>query len=251
MKFRTAVLGFLMSICALVQAAGEPKKPVLLQARDAKIANGMPRYSATGYGGVSIGGLVDKTTYVDFDLKLEPGKYRLIVSLVPLGGGYLLAKVDDVQVVRRSIPKSMAYAYKPQELRFGEIDIPEGATKLRFTAENVTQSSLGYFFQAELLWVAPLPPGSQVKSPLQQLAEKEKALKQAKAAKEGGEGGEGGGAAPAGPPAGGAAGGGRLQGRIVAAAHEGQPAQLKRGSRVGGVSGGGVEVLQSAKDGCV
>ena len=184
MKFRTAVLGFLMSICALVQAAGEPKKPVLLQARDAKIANGMPRYSATGYGGVSIGGLVDKTTYVDFDLKLEPGKYRLIVSLVPLGGGYLLAKVDDVQVVRRSIPKSMAYAYKPQELRFGEIDIPEGATKLRFTAENVTQSSLGYFFQAELLWVAPLPPGSQVKSPLQQLAEKEKALKQAKAAKE-------------------------------------------------------------------
>lgn len=177
-------MGVLMSICALVQGAGDPKKPVLLQARDAKIANGMPRYSATGYGGVSVGGLVDKTTYIDFELKLEPGKYRLVVTLVPLGGGYILAKVDDVQVVRRSIPKSMTYSYKPQELRFGEIDIPEGASKLRFTAENVSQSNLGYFLQAELVWVASLPPGSQVRSPLQQLAEKEKALKQANAAKE-------------------------------------------------------------------
>ncbi len=184
MNCRIAALGLLLSVCSLVQAAGDPKKPVLLQARDAKVANGMPRFSATGYGGVSIGGLVDKSAFIDFELKVEPGKYRLVVSLVPLGGGYLLAKVDDVQVVRRSIPKSMAYSYKPQELRFGEIDIPEGASKLRFTAENTPPSGLGYFFQAELLWVAPLPPGSQVKSPLQQLAEKEKALKQAKIAKE-------------------------------------------------------------------
>ena len=171
-------------VFTVVQAASEPKKPVLLQGKDAKIPNGMQRFAATGYGGISIAGLADKTGYIDFELKLEPGKYRLVVSMVPQGGGYLLAKVDDGQVVRRSVPKSMVYSYKPQELRFGEIEIPKDAAKLRFTGENIAQPGIGYFYQAELLWVAPLPSASQVKSPLHQLAEKEKALKMAQLAKE-------------------------------------------------------------------
>ncbi len=186
MNFRTVFLAcsIVLTVLIRVDAVGEPKKSILLQARDAKIPNGMLRFSATGYGGVSIGGLVDKAGYIDFELKLEPGKYRLIVSVVPQGGGYLLAKVDDGQAVRRSIPKSMVYSYKPQEFRFGEIDIPKDATKLRFTGENISQPGIGYFYQAELLWVAPLPSGSQAKSPLQLLAEKEKALKQDKLARE-------------------------------------------------------------------
>jgi hypothetical protein len=142
------------------------------------------RYTSTGTGGVSIGGLVDKTGYIDFELKVEPGKYRLIVSLRPLGGGgYLLAKVDDGPTVRRSLPKGM-YSDKPQEFRFTEIEIPKDATKLRFTGENISQPGLGYFNHAELTWVAPLPAVSKAKSPLQLAAEKEKALKEAEAAKQ-------------------------------------------------------------------
>lgn len=184
MKSRLIVLASALLVSALAHAAGDPKKPVLLQGRDAKISNGLTRFSATGYGGVSVAGLVDKSGFIDFELKLEPGKYRLIVSMVPQGGGYLLAKVDDGQAVRRTIPRSAVYSYKPQEIRFGEIEVPKDAAKLRFTAENVAQPGIGYFYQAELLWVGPLPSISQVKSPLQQLAEKEKALKLAKLAKE-------------------------------------------------------------------
>jgi hypothetical protein len=184
MNHRVAVLGFLMLSSAFVLAADEPRKPVLLLAREAKTSSGLMRYSSSASSSIYIAGLVDKTGYIDFELKLEPGKYRLIVSIVPQGGGYLLAKVDDGQAVRRSVPKNLVYSSKPQELRFGEIEIPKDAAKLRFTGENISQPGIGNFYQAELLWVAPLPSSLQAKSPLQQLAEKEKALKQAKLAKE-------------------------------------------------------------------
>lgn len=184
MNCRIAIMGLLVFVSAFVQAAGDPKKPVLLVARDAKTSSGLMRYSSTGPGGVCIGGLVDKTGFIDFELKVEPGKYRMVVSLVPLAGGYLLAKVDDGLSVRRSISRSAVFSSKPQEFRFGEIDIPEGAAKLRFTGENISQPGLGYFHQVELFWVAALPSSSLAKSPLQQLAEKEKAVKQAKLAKE-------------------------------------------------------------------
>ena len=177
-------MGLLVFVSAFVQAAGDPKKPVLLVARDAKTSSGLMRYSSPGPGGVCIGGLVDKTGYIDFELKVEPGKYRMVVSLVPLAGGYLLAKVDDGLSVRRSVSRSAVFSSKPQEFRFGEIDIPEGAAKLRFTGENISQPGLCYFHQVELFWVAALPTSSLAKSPLQQLAEKEKAVKQAKLAKE-------------------------------------------------------------------
>lgn len=177
----TALLVFVSA-----QAAGDPKKPIVLLARDAKTAVGMPRFVSSSYSGLYIGGMVDKASYIDFDLKLEPGKYRLVVSIVPQGGGYLIAKVDDGPAVRRSVPKTLAYSYKPQEFRFGEIEIPKDATRLRFTGENIPQPGPGLcnFYQVELLFVSPLPSGPQAKSPLQLLAEKEKALKLEKAAKE-------------------------------------------------------------------
>ena len=184
MNCRIAIMGLLVFVSAFVQAAGDPKKPVLLVARDAKTSSGLMRYSSTGPGGVCIGGLVDKTGYIDFELKVEPGKYRMVVSLVPLASGYLLAKVDDGLSVRRSVSRGAVFSSKPQEFRFGEIDIPEGAAKLRFTGENISQPGLCYFHQVELFWVAALPSSSLAKSPLQQLAEKEKAVKQAKLAKE-------------------------------------------------------------------
>jgi len=183
MNCRIAILGLLVFMSAFVQAAGDPKKPILLVARDAKTSSGLMRYSSTGPGGVCIGGLVDKTGYIDFELKVEPGKYRMVVSLVPLASGYLLAKIDDGLSVRRSVSRSAVYSSKPQEFRFGEIDILEGAAKLRFTGENISQPGLCYFHHVELFWVAPLPAASRAKSPLQLAAEKEKVLKEAEAAK--------------------------------------------------------------------
>lgn len=184
MNCRVAVLVFLMLSLAFVRAADEPKKPILLLSRDAKISSNLTRYSSTGTGGVSIGGLVDKTGFIDFELNVEPGKYRLNVSLRPLGGGgYLLAKVGDGPTVRRSVPKGV-YSDKPQEFRFTEIEIPKDATKLRFSGENISQPGIGYFNHAELIWVASLPALSKAKSPLQLAAEKEKALKEAEAAKQ-------------------------------------------------------------------
>ena len=126
---------------------------------------------------------MDKTGYIDFELKVEPGKYRMVVSLVPLASGYLLAKVDDGLSIRRSVSRGAVYSGKPQEFRFGEIDIQEGAAKLRFTGENISQPGLCYFHQVELFCVAPLPAASKAKSPLQLKAEQEKALKEAEAAK--------------------------------------------------------------------
>ena len=144
----------------------------------------MMRVSSSTYAGLFISGMIDKTSFIDFDLKVEPGKYKLIVSVVPQGGGYLIAQVDDGKAVRRLIPKSVVYSFKPKEFRFDEIEIPKDASKLRFTGENIAQPGIGYFYQVELVFVSPLPTGPQAKSPLQVLAEKEKALKQAQIAKE-------------------------------------------------------------------
>ena len=173
-----------LSVFASAQAAGDAKKPIVLQARDARTSGGMGRGSSSAYAGMFISGMIDKTSFIDFDLKVEPGKYKLIVSVVPQGGGYLIAQVDDGKAVRRLIPKSTVYSFKPKEFRFDEVEIPKDASKLRFTGENIAQPGIGYFYQVELVYVSPLPTGPQAKSPLQVLAEKEKALKQAQIAKE-------------------------------------------------------------------
>lgn len=184
-KTRTSVAWSLFLLLFLaVQVSGETKKPVVLQAREARTASGMGRVSSTAFAGIFIAGMIDKNSYIDFDLKVEPGKYRLVVSMVPQGGGYLIAKVDDGPSVRRLIPKSANYSFKPKEFRFDEIEIAKDASKLRFTGENIAQPGIGYFYQVELVYVSALPTGPQAKSPLQVLAEKEKALKQAQAAKE-------------------------------------------------------------------
>jgi hypothetical protein len=169
---------------ATAQAAGDPKKPIVLQAREARTSNGMMRGSTSAYAGLYISGMIDKTSYIEFDLKLEPGKYRLVVSITPQGGGYLIAQVDDGPTARRFVAKSVGYSYKPKEFRFDEIEISKGASRLRFTGENIAQPGLGNFYQVELIFVSPLPSGPQATSPLQRLAEKEKALKQAQLAKE-------------------------------------------------------------------
>jgi hypothetical protein len=184
-KTKTSVAWSLLLLLFLsAQVSGEIKKSVVLQARDARTANGMGRGSSSAYAGIFISGMIDKNSFIDFDLKVEPGKYRLVVSIVPQGGGYLIAKVDDGPSVRRLIPKSTVYSSKPKEFRFDEIEIAKDASRLRFTGENIAQPGIGYFYEVELVYVSPLPTGPQAKSPLQVLAEKEKALKQAKAAKE-------------------------------------------------------------------
>lgn len=174
----------ILIVTSSAQAANETKKPLVLQAREARTASGMGRGSSSAYAGQFIAGMIDKTSYIEFDLKVEPGKYRLVVSIVPQGGGYLIARVDDGPSVRRLIPKSTTYSYKPKEFRFDEVEIGKDAAKLRFTGENIAQPGIGYFYEVELVYVSPLPTGPQAKSPLQKLAEKEKAQKQAQIAKE-------------------------------------------------------------------
>ena len=126
---------------------------------------------------------MDKSRYVDYELKVEPGKYRLVVSLVPQGGGYLYAKIDDGQSVRRQVGKIRQAMYKPMEVKFGEIDVPKEGSHLRFTGDDISMPGLCLFFHAELTWVGHLPVSSKAKSPLQLAAEKEKAKKDAEAAK--------------------------------------------------------------------
>ncbi len=186
MYFNRTILTWALALLvyASAQAAGDPKNPIVLQARDARTANGMMRGSTSAYAGIFISGMIDKSSYIEFDLNVDPGKYRLIVSIVPQGGGYLIAKIDDSPAVRRLIPKSSAYSSKPKDFRFDEIEIAKVESKLRFTCENVAQPGIGYFYQIELVFVSPLPTGPQAKSPLQVLADKEKAQKQAKITKE-------------------------------------------------------------------
>jgi hypothetical protein len=185
MYCRLALLGILMSIFASVHAANEAKQPVVLLPREAKMSPGLMGFVSSTLPGPYVGGWMDKSRYIDYELKVEPGRYRLVVSIVPQGGGYLSAKVDDGQSVRRQVAKIRQAMYKPIDLKFGEVDIPKQGSHLRFTGDDISPPGLCLFFQAELTWVAPLPTSSKAKSPLQLAAERERALKEAEAAKAG------------------------------------------------------------------
>jgi hypothetical protein len=185
MYCRFALMGIFMFIFALSEAANETRAPIVLLPRDAKLSPGLMTFVSSTLPGPYVGGWMDKSRYVDYELKVEPGKYRLVVSLVPQGGGYLHAKIDDGQSVRRQVGKIRQAMYKPMEVKFGEIDIPKEGSHLRFTGDDIAMPGLCLFFQAELTWVAPLPVASKAKSPLQLAAEKEKAKKDAEAAKAG------------------------------------------------------------------
>lgn len=170
-----------MSIFASAQAANEVKQPIVLLPREARLSPGMTTFMSSTLPAPYVGGWMDKSRYIDFELKAEPGRYSLVVSIVPQGGGYLSAKVDDGQAVKRPVSKIREAMFKPIEVKFGEIDIPSMGSHLRFTGDNIALPGLCLFFQAKLTWVAPLPSSSKAKSPLQLAAEKEKAQKEAQA----------------------------------------------------------------------
>jgi hypothetical protein len=183
MYCRIALLWILMCVFSAAHAANEAKPPVVLLPRQAKLSPGMMTFVSSTLPGPYVGGWMDKNRYVDYELKVEPGRYKLVASVVPQGGGYLYAKVDDGQPVRRQVAKMRKAIYNPIEIKFGEIDIPKVGSHLRFTGDDISMPGLCLFFQAELTWVAPLPAASKAKSPLQLAAEKEKAQKEAEAAK--------------------------------------------------------------------
>ena len=174
-----------MFISALSEAANESRGPVILLPRDAKLSPGLMIFMSSTMPGPYVGGWMDKSRYVDYELKLEPGKYRLAVKLVPQGGGYLSAKIDEGQAIRRQVVRSRQPIYTPIEIKYGEVDIPNAGARLRFTGDNINQPGLALFFQAELTWVGPSTATSRVKSPLEQAAEKERAAKEALVAKSG------------------------------------------------------------------
>ena len=173
----------IMVLCPIIHAAGEAKQPVVLLPREAKLSPGMTTFMSSTLPAPYVGGWMDKSRYIDYELKVEPGRYALVVSIVPQGGGYLSAKVDDGQAVKRPVAKIREAMFKPIEVKFGEVDIPGAGSHLRFTGDNISPPGLCLFFQAKLTWVATLPTASKAKSPLQLAAEKEKALKEAQAAK--------------------------------------------------------------------
>jgi hypothetical protein len=183
MYCRFALLGIFMSIFACGEAANEPREPVVLLPREAKLSPGLMSFVSSTLPGPYVGGWMDKSRNIDYTLKVEPGRYRLVVSIVPQGGGYLYAKVDEGQSVSRQVVKSRKPIYQPVEIKYGEVDIPNVGSHLRFTGDNINPPGLCLFFQAELTWVAPLPAASKAKSPLQLAAEKEKAAKEAASAK--------------------------------------------------------------------
>jgi len=174
-----------MCCFAFVEAANETREPVVLLPRQAKLSPGMMTFVSSTLPGPYVGGWMDKSRYVDYLLKVEPGRYRLVVSIIPQGGGYLCARIDDGQLVRRQVTKSRKAMFSPIEIKFGEIDIPKEGSHLRFTGDDISMPGLCLFFQAELTWTAPLPSASRARSPLQVAAEKEKAQKEADTAKAG------------------------------------------------------------------
>jgi hypothetical protein len=185
MYCRFALLGIFMFISALSEAANETREPIVLVPRAAKLSPGLMIFMSSTMPGPYVGGWMDKNRYVDYELKVEPGRYRLVVKLVPQGGGYLSAKVDDGQALRRQVVRSRQPIYTPIEIKYGEIDIPSVGSHLRFTGDNISPPGLGLFFQAELTWVGSTSASARIKSPLEQAAEKERAAKEAVVAKSG------------------------------------------------------------------
>ena len=183
MYCRFALLGILVSIFSAAHAANEAKPPIVLLPREAKLSPGMMTFVSSTLPGPYVGGWMDKSKSIDYELKVEPGRYKLVASIVPQGGGYLYAKIDDGQSVRRQVAKIRQAMFKPIEIKFGEIDIPAQGSHLRFTGDDIAMPGLCLFFHAELTWVGPLPAASKAKSPLQLKADKEKALKEAEVAK--------------------------------------------------------------------
>jgi hypothetical protein len=183
MYCRFALLGIFMFSSALSEAANDAREPIVLVPRAAKLSPGLMTFVSSTMPGPYVGGWMDKSRYVDYELKVEPGKYRLVVKLVPQGGGYLSAKVDEGQALRRQVVRSRQPIYTPIEIKYGEIDIPKVGAHLRFTGDNINPPGLCLFFQAELTWVGPSSASARVKSPLEQAAEKERAAKAATAAK--------------------------------------------------------------------
>lgn len=168
-----------MFISALSEAANETRGPVVLLPREAKLSPGLMIFMSSTMPGPYVGGWMDKSRYLDYELKVEPGKYRLAVKVVPQGGGYLSARIDEGQALRRQVLRARQPIYTPIEIKYGEIDIPNAGARLRFTGDNINQPGLCLFFQAELTWVGPSTATARVKSPLEQAAEKERAVKEA------------------------------------------------------------------------
>lgn len=183
MYCRVALLWILTSVFCAAHAANEAKQPIVLLPREAKLSPGMMTFVSSTLPGPYVGGWMDKSRSIDYELNVEPGRYKLVASIVPQGGGYLYAKIDDGQSVRRQVAKIRQAMYKPIEIKFGEVDVPKEGAHLRFTGDDIAMPGLCLFFHAELTWVGPLPAASKAKSPLQLAAEKEKAKKDAEAAK--------------------------------------------------------------------
>lgn len=185
MEMRSGLLAALVFMFASpgVDAASELRQPVVLLPREAKLSPGLSTFVSSTLPGPYIGGWMDKTRFIDFELKVEPGRYRLVARIIPQAGGYLSAKIDEAQAVRRSVSKIREAMYSPMEIKFGEIDIPKSGAHLRFLGDNISPPGLCLFFQAELVWVAPSTVAAKVKSPLLLAAEKEQAVKELDAAK--------------------------------------------------------------------
>jgi len=159
-----------------VYAADASKGPIMIAASEAKITPGLKRFATTYFDEPFIGHWLLTKEFIDFDLDLEPGKYRLAASIIPEGGGYLLAKVGEAQPIRRPLQKVKGEA-KPQLYKFGDIEVLTRGTRLRFLADNIVAPGLCQVFHIELIWVGPLSGKSPVKSPLEVQLEKEKAQK--------------------------------------------------------------------------
>ncbi|MEY5005233.1 MAG: hypothetical protein RI969_321 [Verrucomicrobiota bacterium] len=167
------------SVAALHSQAQEgsgPKDPVVLPLSVAKLTPGMKRFGAAGIEGSFVTRWMSSKETIDYVLNVEPGRYRLTATYIPDGGGYLLAKIGEGTPVRRSIPK-LKGPWKPQEMKMGEIEVPARGAVLRFLPDNAVAPGLCLFLQAELEWVGHLPEKSQVKSPTEIRAEKDKAAK--------------------------------------------------------------------------
>lgn len=189
MKLRYPGL-LLILFWALGQAAEAPKEPIILRAKDAKMSAGLRRFGTTYFDEPFIGRWLSQKDAIDLEeLAIEPGKYRMVVNLIPEGGGYLLVKVGDNLPVRRSLAKVKGES-KPQDYKFGEIEISSRATKIRLTADNIVAPGLCQFFHLELTWLGPLPPKTQVKSPSELLLEKQKAVQMVREAQAAAQGAE-------------------------------------------------------------
>ena len=72
MNYRIALLWFFMSVFSAANAANEVKPPIVLLPREAKLSPGMMTYVSSTLPGPYVGGWMDKSRSIDYELKVEP-----------------------------------------------------------------------------------------------------------------------------------------------------------------------------------